>query len=120
MDIIKSFLNFMKIKQRENNRDLDFFESDLFYFLKLLYVKGTLNKAVIRKKRRLTEDEFKIYEEFSREKGYIKSGINSNETTYSITTSGTDYLLEFRKTRQAKSNANWMAGATVVVSYKEI
>lgn len=118
--IVQSFINFMKIKQKENERDLEFFESDLFYFLTLLYVRGTLNKATIKKKRRMSEDTFNMFEKFAREKKYISLGIDSLGTTYSITIQGTDYLLGFKKLRQEKRNSSVIMWTTIILAISAI
>lgn len=117
--VIEKYNEWSNCRQREMERDLDFFEADAFYFLKLIFVKGGLNKEKIKRKRRLSKEKFNDLVSFLKNREYICEIIISkpkSDLIYEITDEGIDYLLEFRKSKQEKSSAGWIMWATIVLA----
>ncbi|MFA5953082.1 MAG: winged helix-turn-helix domain-containing protein [Candidatus Pacearchaeota archaeon] len=102
------------LKLREERRDLDFYELDLFNILKFIFIRGQVNDDIIKKKLRLNDFKFKDYLDALQSKGYIKK-INKN-SFYTITSKGTDYLLQSKKIKQERRNNLTILSATIVLA----
>lgn len=117
--LIEKYKQWHNRRQIELDRDLDFYETDIFHLLRLIFIKGQLNKKTICKKRRLSKTKFEDLIGFLKAKDYIVEIIASkpkSEILYGITDKGTDYLLEFRKSKQEKSYTKWIMFATIVLA----
>lgn len=118
MNILKICSDYFRTKQRENERDLEFFESDLFNFLNCIYVQEEADELFIKAKRRLSDISFNKLNDFARQKDYIKF-VSANKRYplgyYIVTAKGVDYILSFKNTKQEAKNSSLIAWFTVVL-----
>lgn len=116
------YLWFNKFKENKMNRDkelerdLDFLDTDFYYFLRLIFSKGKISKNSLIKKRRLSEEKFSLFEDMATSKKYINSFLGNDGRTYEIANEGISYLLNFKKTMEEKSHSNWIKWATIILA----
>ena len=111
----KNFIfKYLKKRQKENQRDISYFESDLFNFLKFIYRKGPVNEKIIQK-RTFSEIRYDELKSFAIEKKYIV-GILGKTLKYDLTHEGKEFLLDYQKTKSEKSNTNIITLATIILA----
>ena len=98
MEVLNKFFEWLKSKQRDNDRDLEYYETEFYYFLSFIFVKKSVHESVIKKKRRLSDEKFEDFRKFAMNKKFIKPTYGSYPTgaSYHITELGTDYLLKYK------------------------
>lgn len=118
----KNILKYIKERQENNqqeiDRDLNFYESDFFYFLKFIFMNGKVNEETIMKKRRLSKLKFDDFVNLANSNEYIKSNLASkskSEILYEITPKGVDYILKFKRSQEEKSYTKVVMWATIIL-----
>ncbi len=108
-----------KDSKKEINRSLDFLESDLFYFLKLIFTKKEIYEDDLITKRHLSLERFNLLRDLSISRGYVIPMVASVPrfgTVYGITSEGIDYLLGSEKIRAESKSSDTIKWATIVLA----
>lgn len=113
----EKFKKSQKTRNRESNRDLDFFENDLVYLLKLIFVKGEVSEKDLTKKLRLRDKEkFEFLTDFALNRRYASWYKEGDSDVYTITKRGIEYLLETKKIRKEEKHSNIIKLAMIVLA----
>jgi len=97
----KKFKESKKTRQKKQKRDLNFFEEDLAYLLKLIFIEGEVSEKDLTKKLKLRDKErFELLSDFALVRHYVSWFKGERGGTYSINKIGIEYLLEAEKIRR--------------------
>lgn len=113
----KKLTGWLKQKQKENIKDLDNFENDLYNLLRTIYKKGEIPKKSLKKKLNLEIKRLDEILEFGRNKGYIKIIDTGEDLNYKIKKEGLEYLISFRRTKIDKNHSKTIKWATIVLAF---
>jgi hypothetical protein len=114
--IKEKIAKWMENNKKESSRDLDSFDEDLLYFLKLIFVKREITENDLNKKQRLSDkDKFEDLTDFALTRRYVdwskeKGGV------YTITNRGIEYLLSAKEIKEEEKKSNVIKWATIVLA----
>jgi len=113
----ENFKEKQKTRRKRQKRDLDFFEEDLAYLLKLIFIGVEVSEEDLTKKLRLRDKErFELLSDFALVRHYASWSNGKEGGTYSINKIGIEYLLEAEKIRKEEKRSNAITLATIVLA----
>ncbi len=113
------FISGQRRRQKELDRDLDYLDSDFFYFLKLIFIKKEIDKNTLIKKRRLTEEKFNFFKDLGISNNYLTYSLVSKKKggeLYSMTNEGIVFLMKYKKLQTEENQSNVIKWATIVLA----
>lgn len=116
-NIYENLKRWYQKKLKERDRNLGYFENRFYEFMEFLFVKEKVSREKIKKKLFMSDDEFKLIENFAKKEKYVNySTTKKNKEEYEINQKGINFLLKYKKIKQEQKTSFWMRWATITIA----